>query len=256
MPPMTNIDEILPGRTIWIDLGSPDPAASAAFYSALFGWDVTDLGPDAGGYRMAHVGGRFVAGLGPQQSPGQPYWTTYFGVESAEAAGAQITAAGGTVVMPPLDVMGAGRMLVATDPTGAVFSVWEPLTHKGMGVHSMLGTHCWSELMTRDVAAAGAFYSKVFGWDLENVTEMHYTLFKIGDEQVGGMLTIDENFPADMPANWVVYFYTEDIAGTVAKATSLGAGVIMPPTPIEGIGQFAVISDPHGAVFQLLQPGS
>ncbi len=110
--------------------------------------------------------------------------------------------------------------------------------------------------MTRDVDRAGAFYSKVFGWAIENVTEMHYTLFKIGDEQIGGMLTIDENFPADMPANWVVYFYTEDIAGTVATATGLGASVIMPPTPIEGIGQFAVIADPHGAVFNLLQPVS
>ena len=110
--------------------------------------------------------------------------------------------------------------------------------------------------MTRDVDRAGAFYAKVFGWSLENVTAMHYTLFKIGDEQVGGMIQSDDQFPADMPANWVVYFYTEDIAGTVAKATSFGAGVIMPPTPIEGIGQFAVISDPQGAVFQLLQPGT
>lgn len=253
---MTNIDQILPGRTTWIDMGSPDPAASAAFYSALFGWEVQDLGPEAGGYHMASVGGRFVAGLGPQQSPDQPYWTTYFGVESAEAAVAAISAAGGTVIMPAMDVMGAGRMAVAMDPTGAVFSVWQPLDHKGLGVHSVLGTHCWSELMTRDVDAAGAFYAKVFGWSIENITEMHYTLFKMGDEQVGGMLTIDDKFPADMPANWVVYFYTEDIAGTVAKATSLGAGVIMPPTPIEGIGQFAVISDPQGAVFQLLQPGS
>lgn len=253
---MTNIDQILPGRTNWIDLGSPDPAASAAFYSALFGWTVVELGSDMGGYRMCLLGDRFVAGLGPQQSPGQPYWTTYFGVESVEAAATKIEAAGGKVVMPAMDVMDQGRMAVAADPTGAMFSVWQPLAHKGIGVHSVLGTHCWSELMTRDVDRAGAFYSKVFGWAIENVTEMHYTLFKIGDEQIGGMLTIDENFPADMPANWVVYFYTEDIAGTVATATGLGASVIMPPTPIEGIGQFAVIADPHGAVFNLLQPVS
>ena len=196
---MTNIDQILPGRPTWIDLGTPDPAAAATFYSALFGWEVEDLGPEAGDYRMAQVGGRFVAGLGQQQGPGQPYWATYFGVESAEDAVGAISAAGGTVIVPAMDVMGAGRMAVAADPTGAVFSVWQPLDHKGLGVHSVLGTHCWSELMTRDVDRAGAFYAKVFGWSIENITEMHYNLFKIGDEQVGGMLTIDQNSPPTCP---------------------------------------------------------
>jgi predicted enzyme related to lactoylglutathione lyase len=253
---MTHIDETLPGRATWIDLGSPDPAASAAFYSGLFGWQVLDLGAEAGHYHMAQVDGRFVAGIGQQQNPGPPYWTTYFAVESADDAAAKITAAGGTLIVPPMDVMDSGRMAVAFDPTGAAFSVWQPLNHKGIGVHSVLGTRCWSELMTRDVARASKFYAAVFGWEVEHVTEMHYTMFKIGEEQIGGMLTIDENFPADMPAAWAVYFYTEDIEGTVAKAGALGASVMMPPTPIEGVGRFAVLADPQGAVFNLLEPGT
>lgn len=254
--PMTDIDRHLPGRPSWIDLGTPDLPGAAAFYSSLFGWNVADLGPDAGDYRMCDLGGRAVAGMGPQQNPGPPYWTTYFSVESADDVAARITAAGGQVIVPPMDVMDAGRMVVAADPTGAVFSLWQPMTHQGTGVHSVLGTRCWSELATRDTASAGAFYAAVFGWELEHVTEMHYNIFKIGDEQVGGMLTIDENFPADMPAYWAVYFYTDDIDGTVGAATTAGATVMMPPTPIEGVGRFAVVADPQGAVFSLLEPGA
>jgi len=253
---MTDISEHQPGRPAWIDLGTPDLPGASAFYSALFGWNIVDLGPEAGNYRMCDLGGRPVAGMGPQQDPGPPYWTTYFCVESADDTAAKIAAAGGTVIAPPMDVMGSGRMVVATDPTGAVFSLWQPLEHKGMGVHSVLGTHCWSELATRDVEGAASFYANVFGWEAEHVTEMHYTVFKIGDEQVGGMLTIDENFPADMPANWAVYFYTEHLDDTFGAAGSLGASVILPPTPIEGVGRFAVLADPQGAVFNLLEPNS
>ena len=253
---MTDISEHLPGRASWIDLGTPDLPGAAAFYSALFGWNVIDLGPDAGDYRMCDLGGRPVAGMGPQQNPGPPYWTTYFCVDSADDAAARITAAGGTVMVPPMDVMEFGRMVVAMDPTGAVFSLWQPLAHKGIGVHTVLGTRCWSELATRDVAGASAFYAAVFGWEAENVVEMHYTLFKMGDEQVGGMMAMDDNFPPEAPPHWAVYFYTEDIDGTVSTAAGLGANTIMPPTPIPGVGRFAVLGDPQGAAFALLEPGS
>lgn len=253
---MTDISEHLPGRPSWIDLGTPDLPGAATFYSSLFGWNVLDLGPDAGDYRMCDLDGRPVAGMGPQQNPGPPYWTTYFCVDSADNTVAKITNAGGTVMVPPMDVMEFGRMAVAMDPTGAVFSLWQPMTHKGIGVHSVVGTHCWSELATRDTAAASAFYAAVFGWEVEHITEMHYTIFKQGDDQVAGMMAIDENFPADMPPYWAVYFFTDDIDGTVGSAGSLGASVMMPPTPIEGIGRFAVLADPQGAVFSLLEPNS
>lgn len=252
---MTHIDHTPPGRACWIDLGSPDPAAAASFYSGLFGWKVIDLGPEAGDYRMCEIDGRAVAGLGPQQNTdAPPYWATYFGVESVEQTLSKVENAGGAVFMPAMDVMEHGRMALAADPTGAVFSVWQPLEHKGVGVHSVLGTLCWSELLTRDTARAAQFYKDVFGWEAEYMAEMNYTIFKLAGEQVGGMMAIGADMPADMPANWAVYFYTEDIAGTVAGATTLGATVIMPPTPIEGVGQFALVADPHGAVFNLLQP--
>src|SRR3954471_15628083 len=93
----------LPGTPSYIDIGSPDPEATSAFYSALFGWKVNDLGPDAGGYRMAQIDGDDVAGIGPQAAPGPPYWTTYITVDDADVSAKKVEAAGGTVIVPVMD---------------------------------------------------------------------------------------------------------------------------------------------------------
>src|ERR1700743_630661 len=100
-----------PGTPSWVDLSSPDPDASAAFYGDLFGWQVHPAMPDAGGYRMAELRGLPVAGIGPQMQQGMPpAWTTYVSTADADATAKAVTAAGGQTFMPPMDVMDVGRM--------------------------------------------------------------------------------------------------------------------------------------------------
>ncbi|MEI7546818.1 MAG: VOC family protein [Actinomycetota bacterium] len=253
---MTDIDRHSPGMPAWIDLGTSDPEAAGIFYARLFGWQVQDLGPDAGDYRMCSLRERPVAGIGSQADDTMPpYWTTYFCVESVESTVAKITANGGTMIVPPMDVMDAGRMAVASDPTGAVFSLWQPLGHQGIGVSGELGTRCWSELATRDTATAASFYAAVFGWTAQDAgNDMHYTLFQLGSMDAGGMMAMGDMFPPEVPPYWAVYFYTDDIDGTVAPATGLGGNIIVPPSEIPGVGRFSVVVDPQGATFSLLQP--
>lgn len=127
---MSERNTYAPGTPSWVDLGTSDPAAAAAFYSGLFGWDIQEGPPEAGGYRMCLFRGRPVAGLGPSQSEGMPpWWTTYVAVSSADETAAAISANGGTVLVPPMDVLDVGRMAVAADPYGAVISVWQAGTH-------------------------------------------------------------------------------------------------------------------------------
>src|SRR6185437_7808906 len=132
---MTERDTAWPvGTPCWVDLMTPDLDAARLFYEQLFGWHLTDLGPDAGGYLMAGVGGKQVAGLGPQQEgqAGHPaVWTTYLATDDAAATCEAISKAGGQVFLPAMDVMGSGVMAVAADPTGAVFGLWEAKTHTG-----------------------------------------------------------------------------------------------------------------------------
>lgn len=247
------------GTPSWIDIGAPDPAKTAAFYSALFGWDVEDLGPEAGGYRMARIGGDDVAGIGPQQAPGTPYWTTYITVASADETTQKAEGAGGMVIVPPMDVMTVGRMAVLADPNGAAFSVWEPRDSIGAYRVNEHGTLCWNELNTWKLDEAKAFYGEVFGWGF-GPTSPDYAEFMVGERVVGGMMPMSsDRMPAETPEHWLVYFAVDDINATVARIKELGGITMMEPfAPGDDVGMMVVAADPDGAVFaviQLNQPG-
>jgi predicted enzyme related to lactoylglutathione lyase len=243
------------GTPSWVDLASPDPAGSNAFYGALFDWEAYDLGPDAGNYALFRKGGKNVAGSGPIMMDGQPTaWTTYVGVDDCDATVELARKAGAAVFVEPMDVMQAGRMAIFADPTGAVLGIWQPKDHMGADLANEPGAFTWNELDTRDIPAAKSFYPEVFGWQ-PNDMEMDgsaYTEWKLGDRSVAGMMPMPEMVPPEVPANWLVYFAVTDCDAAVAKATDLGATALVPATDIMP-GRFAVLSDPAGAVFAIIK---
>ena len=256
---MPVVDHHASGTPSWIDLGSPDPDASAPFYCDLFGWTVTSAEPveETGGYRMFQLDGRDVAGLGPQQAPGRPYWTTYVTVGDAEAAVGRVSEAGGSVLAPVMDVLDAGRMAVCADPEGAAFSVWQPLGSIGAQVVNEPGSLTWNELMCRDPERAKRFYGAVFGWTANELDmgDSPYVEWQADGRTVGGMMPMVGDgwgTPEELPAHWMVYFAVEDTDATAIRCEELGGHVSVPPTDIPP-GRFAVLDDPHGAVFSVVK---
>lgn len=244
-----------PGTPSWVDLGTPDPQAAADFYAAVFGWDIEDLGEQAGHYRMARLDGRAVCGIGPQMNENMPaWWTTYITVAEVDRTAEQIPAAGGQVLMAPMDVMDAGRMLVATDNGGAAFACWQPGASIGSEIVNEVNTLCWNELTTRAGDAAVEFYEAVFGWGAQRSDDGHldYTEWQLGGASIGGMMRMDENWPAEIPNHWLVYFRVADADATCERITSLGGSVKMPPMDIPP-GRFAVAEDNQGAIFAILR---
>ena len=242
------------GVPSWVELGAPDPTAAGAFYAGLFGWTVNPGPPEAGGYIVAELNGRSVAGIGSQQNPAPPVWATYINVDDADATAAAITAAGGTVMMPPTDVMDVGRMAIFTDPVGAVCGLWQPGTHTGAGIVNEPGAYSWSELVTTDIPASKAFYGAVFGWDGDTMGgdgPGAYTEWKLGGRPIGGMMAKPPTMPEHVPPHWGVYFAVADTDASVARATELGGSVLMAPMDIEP-GRFAVLADPAGASFNVI----
>lgn len=153
-----------PGTPCWVDLVTSDLEASRRFYGELFGWDFSQGPPEAGGYLMANIDERPVAGIGPVP-PGMQLpsaWSTYLATEDAVATADAITAAGGTLVFAPFEVMDAGMMGVASDPTGAAFGIWQAGSHPGVRLANVTNTLTWNEAMTRDYDAAKDFYAAVF----------------------------------------------------------------------------------------------
>ena len=157
----------LPGTPSWVDLGTSDIDAAIAFYRDILGWELRmEPTEEAGFYGMFAHDGKYTAGIGPQQSPGPPYWTVYMSVADADANAATVTKHGGTVIMPPMDVFKSGRMSVFQDPQGSFFSTWQPMEHIGAEWVNDVGGFCWSELATNDLAASSEFYRRVFGWNV------------------------------------------------------------------------------------------
>jgi uncharacterized protein len=249
-----------PGTPCWVDLATPDIEAAAAFYGDLFGWEVPELPNSAelGGYRRAKKNGKDVAGVAPLQQEGQPpAWSTYVSVADAAATLATVREAGGQVIVEPLDVSGLGTMGVFADPTGAVCGIWQPGTFAGAELVNEYGAFGWNELGTRDTAAAKEFYGSVFGWshvDEESERARTYTVWKIGDAMVGGMLDMNAaGMPAEVPPHWLVYFTVENTDAVVEKVEAGGGDVRFGPSDIP-IGRFAVVADQFGAVFAVMQP--
>jgi predicted enzyme related to lactoylglutathione lyase len=170
---MLERDGYPPGVPCWVDTPQPDPHAAAAFYGVVFGWQFEDRMPAdvPGHYFVARLRGREVAAVGsqPEGAPPMAVWNTYIWVDSADGAAARVRSAGGMVLAEPFDVLDAGRMAVCSDPTGAVFSLWQAGNHRGAQLVNEPGTWNWSDLNTRDLEATEAFYGEVFGWRFSTV---------------------------------------------------------------------------------------
>jgi len=106
------------------------------------------------------------------------------------------------------------------------------------------------ELLTSDPARARDFYTGLFGWKLEEIPGMDYTIINVGEGTGGGMMKVP--LP-DMPSHWLPYVGVEDAVASTEKAKSLGATVCREVTEIPGYGWFSVITDPTGATFALWQ---
>ena len=152
-----------------------------------------------------------------------------------------------------MDVAEHGRMAVLRDPTGAVISVWQANQHQGVSLAGEVGAFCWSELMTRDTAAATKFYTALFGWKTK-VTEgagFPYTHWQNDGADIGGMMAIMEQM-GPMPPCWVNYVQVANCDESATKATSLGGKVCMPPMDIPNTGRFAMLQDPQGAMLSVI----
>ena len=114
------------------------------------------------------------------------------------------------------------------------------------------GRFCWNELVAVDEASAKTFYTSLFGWTTEAFGgDQDYTLFKKGEDKVGGMMKCPQS---GLPAHWLPYVLVEDVDTIAAKAKALGGKVVVDPFDVPTIGRMAVLLDPQGAEIAVLKP--
>ncbi|MBW3601443.1 MAG: VOC family protein [Actinobacteria bacterium] len=255
---MAEVSSYAPGTPSWVDLATSDPEGARSFYGRLFGWGFEVGPPETGHYTMCQLRGRNVAGMAGEPSrEGVPTaWTTYMATDDADEVARRITEAGGTVLMGPMDVMSQGRLIVAGDPAGALFGVWQAGDHAGASLVDEPGSLVWSELATRDLAAAQVFYTQVFGYGWEAVDTGEggpaYQVFSVDGRTVGGAMQMTADWPEQIPSHWMTYFAVADTEAAAAAAQDLGGTMRVSPTD-SPYGRFAVLGDPQGAVFTVMQ---
>lgn len=117
------------------------------------------------------------------------------------------------------------------------------------------GRFVWHELMTRDVAGARKFYANLTGWKAQAwPLDPTYTVCTSSVGPTAGMFPIPADFPAEVPAHWLTSVGTRDVDGTIAAAVRAGGSIVKEAIDLQGAGRYAVLKDPQGAVFAILDP--
>jgi uncharacterized protein len=245
------------GKFVWYEHLTKDPKAAIEFYGDVVGWQTRPFAE--GNPYVMWVGGQGPLG-GVMELPVEgvamgapPHWMAHVQVADVDRTAARIKQLGGQVHKQPEDIPTVGRFAVIADPQGAFLSIFQPAGDMALHDPSQPGEFCWSELLTRDSAAALAFYAQLFGWQILEEMDMGsmgtYRIFGLGSQRLGGMMSV----PAGSPPRWGYYTSVPDLDAALARATRRGAKVMNGPMEVPGGARIAQLVDPQGAAFALHQ---
>ncbi|GAA3767275.1 VOC family protein [Streptomyces phyllanthi] len=247
-----------PGTPCWVSLMVHGLAATQDFYGALFGWEFQPGPQQLGPYVRALLGGHEVAGIGqlPPDRHLPVAWTPYFSSDDVDLTAETVRHCGGTVGVGPLDAADAGRLAIASDPSGAVFGIWQAAAHLGTAISGAPGTPSWNELRTRDSAVVAKFYETVFGHEEEPITSagVDYVTLQVKGHPVAGIHGVGTALPRDRGSHWLTSFEVADTDEAIIHVTDLG-GHLLKPARDTPHGRVATVTDPEGAVFRLVHTG-
>lgn len=247
------------GKVIFVELVTPDLAAAKQFYAGLFGWTFRDIQAGGTEYSEASLDGRPVAGLIHRDVPAgkhrQPAWLSFIAVSDVDAANEIALQHGAKVLFEPHSIPNRGREAVFADPQGAIFAVLASSSGDPPDVLAAPGEWVWSSLITSDPDTDAAFYQTLFD----------YEVFELpADEGAQHLMLASDNYarasvnslPANKPnihPHWLNFVRVEDAVKMTEKLVALGGRVLVEPRADRHGGKVAVVADPLGAPFGLLE---
>jgi predicted enzyme related to lactoylglutathione lyase len=242
------------GLFIWHELLCHDTSAASAFYERILPWKGQPFSPGSPYLMFRGTDGQPVAGAMRLSDDARaigtgPHWRGYIGASDVDATCGQAVALGGRIQQPAQDVPGVGRIAMLTDPEGATFGLFCPLTDSYSGPSR--SAFAWNELAVRNREAALAFYQRLFGWQLRAPMDMgggfYYQTFGIGQQDFGGAYSI----PADraMPPAWCPYAVSGNADETGARVIAAGGQVAHGPVDVPGGGRIVQFFDAQRAFF-------
>jgi uncharacterized protein len=257
------------GDFIWYELLTTDADAAGDFYGKVVGWTSIVSGQPGMDYRFFSSGdgsdmkdgvGGYMAITEEMAVGGAlPAWVGCIRVDDVDASTQSITDAGGSLLMPAMDLDGVGRMAMVADPQGAPFYVMkgasDDVSHSFAATEPKVGHCAWNELATTDPEAATGFYASKFGWAKDSEMDMgpmgtyHMMAASGARFMIGGIM---RKVPEDPQSHWLYYFRVEDIDAAAERITTHGGRIHIPAMEIPGGDYSLAAADPDGAYFGLV----
>lgn len=255
--------EFTEGAPCWVDAMFADVEAAKTFYGDVLGWTFGEASSEYGNYTQAYSDGKAVAAVVPPMpgadAPSQ--WCLYLASPDVAATAGKVTSNGGEVLMGPMQVGSFGSMLIAKEPSGAVFGVWQPGDHKGFEKMGEPGSYAWAEVFTREPGKADAFLPKVFPYSSQQMDAgddpeaagMDFKVFSVGgpENPVLGRMKMGDEFPPEIPSYIQVYFGVPNCDEAIEKAKKHGGKLHFGPMD-SPFGRFAALTDQQGAAFAVI----
>jgi predicted enzyme related to lactoylglutathione lyase len=244
-----------PGKFVWFELVTPDPRRVQAFYAAVLGWKVQPFPISGQTYDMVYAGDAMIGGYAALRTQGEPsHWVSCVSVEDVDRTVAEAVAAGGRVVDPVAETPGVGRHARIADPLGVELSLFRNAMGDPPDVMEVPeGRWLWNELHVPDPGAALDFYGRILGYQHRVMGsgggEPYVILSRDGVDRGG----VTNAGCREAPPHWLPYVHVKDVDRAAARARNAGGQVRM-VEDIPGVGRFAAIVDPVGAVLALLSP--
>lgn len=249
---------LAPGHPCWLELATSAPATAMDFYHAAMGWTFEQRSDGDGvPYYVASTAGQPVAGIRPVEGPVTD-WTVYLATGDLPDLLRHSEALGGQTAEAAHVVPGVGIKALIDAPAGARFGAcqiapdWEFLA----GVPNTLA---WAEFVTHLAPQADLYFGELFGYtgaQAGDGEDDDYMVWYVGDASVIGRVRMMPGTPADVHARWIVHFRTpldRDFDQAVLIAHDAGARLRLRPYA-SPLGKVAVMSDPTGARFALIDP--
>lgn len=239
-----------PSVSHW-EIMSHDPDVLVAFYSELFGWNMTPWHDDSMYYTMAESAGAgfgIAGGIGgiPEGEEMPEFLSVYITVMDIDQAVADAEALGAQIVMPPMDIPDIGSAAMFVDPGGALMGFFQPPMDGHMDMPDYVAAEHpvvhW-EIGVPDAQVARTFYTELLGWTYDLDEEHNYaSVSPAGPFTIGGGIT---QLPEDVDASYVTFYVgVDDLQATLDQAAGLGATVVLEPTHVtEGV-DIAMFLDP------------
>jgi predicted enzyme related to lactoylglutathione lyase len=247
----------LTGKFVWFDLFTHDLQSASLFYESLFGWSFKETSSTGKIVKTILRDGVPIANAVyiKQEDPmvNGSRWLSYISVEDVDKAVKVANKNNGTVYIKPRDLKNRGRVAIVIDPQKAIFGLVTATGGDPLDSDFLVNQFLGSELWTTNPDDALKFYNILAGYEQKLIdikADLKYRRLVVNGRFCGGLMKLPWD---DVEPAWIPYVSVKNTLETVEKAKKLGGKIIVEKDSAVQEGSIAIIADPSGAVFAIIQ---